>query len=105
MKWIIDNWSLIVVILATSGYFVYSGKASVKKWLLNAVIIAEKELGSQMGRVKLAQVYSDFVATYPVFSKIIPFAVFSLWVDIVLEEMRHLIETNDKIAFYIEGDK
>lgn len=104
MTWIINNWSLLVVILAISAYFILSGKASVKKWLLNAVIIAEKELGSQMGRVKLAQVYSDFVATYPIFSKIIPFAVFSLWVDIVLEEMRHLIETNNRVAEYIEGE-
>lgn len=104
MDWIMNNWSLLVIILATSVYFVLSGKSSVKKWLLNAVILAEKELGSQMGRVKLAQVYSDFVASYPIFSKIIPFAVFSLWVDIVLEEMRHLIETNDKVALYIEGE-
>ena len=103
MAWLENNWSLLVVVLATSAYFILSGKASVKKWLLNAVIIAEKELGSQMGRVKLAQVYSDFVATYPIFSKIIPFTEFSLWVDIVLEEMRHLIETNSKVADYVEG--
>lgn len=101
MEWIANNWSLLVVIAIVVGYFIVSGKQSVMKWLLYAVSMAEKELGSGTGKLKLVQVYSDFVAQYPVLSKIIPFAVFSLWVDIVLEEMKDILSNNMDIAAYI----
>ena len=74
------------------------------KWLLYAVSMAEKELGSGTGKLKLVQVYSDFVAKYPILSKIIPFAAFSLWVDIVLEEMKDILNNNMDIAAYIMLD-
>ena len=103
MEWIINNWSLIIVILAVIVYFIMSGKKSVMKWLLFAVTMAEQEMGSGTGKIKLAQVYQDFVAAYPIFSKIVPFAVFSAWVDAVLDEMRHLLETNSDIKKFVEG--
>lgn len=103
MKWLYDNYSLLIVIAIIVLYFVLSGKKSVKKWLLITVSLIEKEMGSGTGKLKLAQAYSDFVATYPIFSKVIPFAVFSLWVDSALEEMRHLLETNDFVRDFIEG--
>ena len=103
MKWLIDNWSLLVTIFAVCVYFVLSGKESVKKWLLYAVTMAETELGSGTGKLKLAQVYSEFVTQYPIFAKIIPFSVFSVWVDSVLDEMRKLINTNDNVKKIVEG--
>jgi hypothetical protein len=104
MEWIINNWSLIIVVLAVIVYFIMSGKKSVMKWLLFAVTMAEQEMGGGTGKLKLAQVYQDFVATYPLFSKIVPFAVFSAWVDAVLDEMRHLLETNSEIKKFVEGE-
>lgn len=105
MKFIIDNWSLIVTVIAVVVYFILSGKSSVKNYLLYAVTLAESELGSKTGRLKLAQVYNDFVKTYPLFSKIVPFVVFSAWVDAVLIEMRHLLETNENIKQIVEGEE
>ncbi len=104
MQFIIDNWSLIVAVLVVCLYFLLSGKQSLKNWLLMAVTLAEQELGSGTGRLKLVQVYSDFVAAYPILSKILPFAVFSAMVDATLDEMRHLLETNQNVKKFVEGE-
>lgn len=103
MQWISENWSLLVVIAVICVYFIFAGKKSVMKWLLYAVSMAEADLGGGVGKLKLVQVYNDFIARYPILSKILPFAVFSLWVDEVLVEMRKLIEDNVKFKEIIEG--
>ena len=105
MEWITQNYSLVIAIIGVAVYFFLSGKKSVSNYLLYAVSLAETELGGGTGRLKLAQVYSDFVAKYPILSKIIPFAVFSAWVDAALDEMRHLIRTNGKIKAAIVGEE
>lgn len=104
MKWIIDNWSLLVVVIIVSAYIIINGKKSVKEWLLYAVSMAEKDLGSGTGKLKLKYVYDSFVVTYPIISKLIPFNVFSLWVDEALKTMREIIETNLDIKAYVEGE-
>lgn len=104
MKFLVDNWSLIIVILVIVAYFLLSGKKSVQKWLLYAVSMAEAELGGGVGKLKLVQVYNDFISKYPIFSKIIPFALFSYWVDEVLKEMRKQLEENKKFKQLIEGE-
>lgn len=101
MKWIIDNWSLIVVVTVIVAYVIMSGKKSVKDWLLYAVFMAESEWGSGTGKLKLLTAYDMFVEKYPIISKIIPFAVFSLWVDEVLKEMRKILEDNMDIKAQI----
>lgn len=104
MAWITDNWSLLVVIAIGFIYFVLCGKKSVKEWLLFAVSMAEKELGQGTGRLKLKFCYDAFLANYPVFSKILPFVVFSRWVDDALAEMKKLIEFNLDIKAFIEDE-
>lgn len=104
MQWLQDNYSLLILIAIIATYFIISGKQSLMKWLLYAVTLAEEDLGAGTGRLKLVQVYSDFVANYPIFSKIIPFALFSYWVDIVLKEMRDMLEKNQKINAIVKGD-
>lgn len=102
MKWISDNWSLLLVLLIFAAYFILMGRKNIKEWLLYAVSIAEKELGSGTGKLKLRQVYEAFIVAYPVISKIVPFEVFSGWVDEALDEMRKIIETNFDIKAFIE---
>lgn len=118
MKWIIDNWSLLVV-LACAGVviFMYVKKfvnmptdeqiAKVKEWLLYAVLEAEAEFGGGTGQLKLRYVYDLFLSKFPDIAKIISFEMFSTLVDEVLEQMRHLLETNLDInyALGIEGEK
>lgn len=104
MQWLYENYSLLIVIAVIVTYFIIFGKQSLMKWLLYAVTLAEEDLGAGTGRLKLIQVYSSFVANYPIFSKIIPFALFSAWVDIALKEMRDMLEENKKINALVMGD-
>ena len=97
MKWITDNWSLLVVAAIIIAYMLISGKKSIQKWLLYGVFMAESEWGSGTGKLKLHTVYDMFVTKYPIISKILPFAVFSLWVDEVLKEMKKTLEENKSI--------
>lgn len=101
MEWIQNHYALIIVIAVIAIYFILNGTQSLMNWLLFIVSCAEAELGSGTGKLKLAQVYSDFVIAYPVFSKILPFCMFSWMVDQVLVKMRDMIEKNKNIAAII----
>ena len=105
MEWIINNWSLIITVLAVVVYFLLNGKRSVVEFLLQAVVMAEKDLGSGTGKIKLSVVYGNFIEKYPIFSKIIPFPVFSAWVDAVLEDMKDILSKNEKAKAYVENEK
>ena len=104
MKWLVDNWSLLVVVTAVVTCVILSGKKSIKEWLLYAVFMAESEWGSGTGKLKLRTAYDMFVSKYPIISKLIPFSVFSLWVDEALKEMRKILEENLDIKVSIEGE-
>lgn len=114
MKWLIENWSLLVVIFAAGiGLAVYIKKFSdlpseeqitkVKEWLLFAVIEAEKELGSGTGTLKLRYVYNAFLTKFPGLVNVVTFETFSKWVDEVLVQMKHLLDTNLDIAVYVKS--
>lgn len=115
MQWLIDNWTLLVVILGV--FFVvykYAKKfmglpsdeqlKKVKEWLLYAVIEAEKTYSQGTGRLKLAATYAQFIKLFPNLVPLIPFELFSKMVDEVLVEMRKLLETNKDIEAYVKGD-
>lgn len=114
MEFIVNNWYMIlaaVVLLACAIYIVVkffrqpSGEQvrKVKQWLLIAVIEAEKQFGGGTGTVKLRKVYDLFVARWPWVAKVVPFELFSTWVDEALDEMRELLEKNLEIAAYVYG--
>ena len=44
--------------------------------------------------MKLRTVYDMFISKFPVISKLLPFSVFSLWVDEALVEMKKILEEN-----------
>ena len=75
----------------------------IKEWLLFAVIQAEKELGGGTGQVKLRYVWDMFIKTFPALAPVVSFELFSKLVDEALEEMRHLLETNMDVFYYVEG--
>lgn len=105
MEWIINNWmNVVFVILAIIivVYAIMTGK--VKEWLKWAVVDAEEYLGTGTGQLKLREVYDSFISAFPVFSKIVPFFIFSKWVDMALEWMRYQLENNPKIASYVKGE-
>ena len=104
LNWLANNWYIVIVIIACLGgiYVAITDKQKVKEWLKYAVTIAESELGSGTGQLKLRQVYDMFIERFPVFSKLVPFALFSQWVDYALEFLKSQLENNDKIKEFIE---
>jgi hypothetical protein len=76
-------------------------KKKIEVWLLQAVIQAEKQLGSGTGKVKLSFVYDMFLTRFPVVSKLISFNTFSSLVDEVLVTMRELLEKNVFVNNYV----
>lgn len=112
MKWLIENWSLLVVAVAAVISVVIYVKgfatlptdeqiAKVKEWLLYAVVEAEKELGGGTGQIKLRYVYDMFITKFPALVNVISFDMFSKLVDEALENMKHLLDTNSKVADYV----
>ncbi len=92
MKFLIENWYVIVGLLAVLECVIYAGyrflklptkaqAAKVKEWLLWAVTNAEKELGGGTGKLKLRQVYDLFVQRFPAVAMAVSFDTFSQWVD------------------------
>lgn len=70
----------------------------VKDWLLYAIAMAERELGSGTGRIKLGQVYEQFLLVFPQLQRLISFDTFAKMVDDVLAEFTKLVKENVVIA-------
>lgn len=86
------------------AYMAINQRRKVLEWLKYAVTEAEKQLGEKTGQLKLRQVYDWFVAKFPVLAAVVPFRVFSAWVDTALETMRRWLEDNRNVANYVGGD-
>ena len=105
LQWVAENWFVIVIIcLFLFGIVVaIMNKQQAKEWLKWCVTKAEQELGSGTGQIKLRQVYDMFIERYPMFSKFIPFSIFSKWVDDALIFLRDQLEKNAKIKEFVEN--
>ena len=96
---------IIILLLFISGsiFLIINQRKNIKEWLLYAVVEAEKQLGSKTGKIKLRQVYNEFIKAFPVISKLIKFEYFSKLVDLALIEMKKLLNTNINCKDYVEG--
>lgn len=92
----------IGVILCFGLYIIFVGK--VEEWLKWAVTEAEKYLKSGTGQLKLRKVYDMLITQFPVFSKILPFWLFSNLVDNALKWLDEQLEKNPNIAKYVRGE-
>ena len=115
MKFIVENWFVIVAVVAAGGsigYAIYffskmpSDKQlnKVREWLLYAVTRAEKELGAGTGKLKLRYVYDMFMARFEWLAKGVTFDMFALMVDEALEKMRLMLDSNEAARKLIEND-
>lgn len=108
IDFILNYWlHILVILLFIIGvvFFIITQKNNIKEWLLYAVVEAEKQLGDKTGKIKLRQVYNDFITTFPIISKIISFNVFSALVDMALIEMKRLLNTNIQCRLYVKGEE
>ena len=90
-----------VVGVIVIAYLITNQKSKVKEWLKYAVSEAEKQLGGGTGQLKLRLVYDWFVEKFPAIAAVVPFKVFSAWVDEALETMKKWLEAGNKIGDYI----
>lgn len=77
----------------------------IREWLLYAVTIAEKEYGSGTGKLKLRYVYDLFITKFGWMASLITFDMFSEMVDKSLEEMRTMLEQNERFAAIVNGEE
>lgn len=102
--WILGALLLALIIVVAIVAVKVFGEQKVKNWLVYAVSIAESELGSGTGQLKLRSVYNMFILRFPKLSMIITFSRFSALVDDALDIMREMLK-NDKIANIISKTK
>lgn len=76
-------------------------KGKIIEWLKYATAMAEKELGSKTGQLKLMTVYNWWIKQFPVISIFVSFETFSKWVDIALKTVNEWIYSTSAIANYI----
>lgn len=116
VNWIIENWyfiltALVMVGMAGAVVFNFFSRPSkeqvnaIKKWLLFAVMEAERQMGGGTGQLKLRNVYDMFVGKFPAAAMFISFDTFSSWVDAALDEMKEMLKENDKVTAYVEGSE
>lgn len=114
MEFIANYWALIctgaiflTVIVASTVEFTKEPTekqlVKVKEWLLYAVTMAEKELGSGTGKLKLRYVYDLFLTKFSWLAKVITFEQFSALVDEALEQMQKLLESNNNVKEIVEN--
>lgn len=114
-NFITENWYVIlfaIIACVAGGILIYKfAKAPketqikiLKEWLRYAVSIAESELGSGTGQLKLRFVYDMFISKFPNMAKVISFEVFGGYVDEALEWMNSQIDTNKSIKVLITGE-
>lgn len=90
-----------VIVIA---YLAVNQRNKVIEWLKYAVTEAEKMLGGGTGQLKLRLVYDWFVKQFPAVAAVVPFRVFSAWVDVALDTMKKWLDDNKNFANYIGGD-
>lgn len=83
-----------VILIGIIIYMVINQKSKIMEWLKWAVAEAEKALGSGTGQLKLHQVWAWFCEQFPFIAAILPFPVFSAWVDVALETLDEWLNKN-----------
>ena len=112
MEYLIDNWYVLVALVAVVFALVYvcvkffkkpteEQIKALKEWLLYAVTLAEKDLGSGTGKLKLRQVYDMFLIRFPWLAKVIPFEQFSTYVDEALGQMKTMLASNTSVQTFV----
>lgn len=104
-KNIISIVILAIMGIAMAAYLIKNRRATVIEWLKYMVVEAEKYLGGGTGQAKLRLVYSWFTDNFPFLAAVLPFGVFSAWVDEALVTMEEWLTNNKNIKEYIEEGK
>lgn len=113
VQFVIDYWVIIVSLISVIFLFSFTAFKflknpsnvqinKVREWLIYACILAEKEIGSGTGQIKLRYVYDLFNQRFKWISRVISFEMFSVLVDEALIVVRQELESNIKVKEYIK---
>lgn len=109
LQLISDYWVIIILLVGSIivGYkFIKNPNNEqmnkAREWLIYACMLAEKEIGSGTGQLKLRYVYDLFTQRFKWVSMVISFEAFSKLVDEALIVIKHELETNININHYIK---
>lgn len=116
MDFLINYWAVLVACVAVVTALTYicvtffkkptqEQIKALKEWLLYAVTLAEKDLGSGTGKLKLRHVYDMFLIRFSWLAKVITFEQFSLYVDEALEQMKSMLASNTSVQTFVEGSE
>ena len=86
------------------AYIFTQQKSKVIKWLVWAASEAQKELGEHTGQLKLHTVYAWFCKQFPIVAAVLPFSVFSSWVDVALSTVKDWLNSGSPIGNYIRNE-
>ena len=98
---------IIVAFILIAGVIVtFKGeKKSLKDVLLYLCTEAEKIYGNKTGQLKLQYVWSQACKQFKFLTTFLTFEIFSNMVDECLVNLRHLLQTNKKMAEYVGVEK
>jgi hypothetical protein len=106
MKFIIENWALIITAVAAIFALLFvafrGNKSIVMEMLVAMVTVAEKEYGSGTGALKLASVMEQIYPKLPAIIKtFISSKTLISWIESALKKAKEKWESNPSIAEYI----
>ena len=80
-----------VIIISLMVYIYKNKKGLLYKTALYAVSVAEKEWGSNTGKIKFAEVYTYIKKTYPLFTLLFTEKVLTTIIEEALLEMKNIL--------------
>lgn len=128
MKWMADNWSMIVAAVAaiaitTMRILRYMRMTkeeqeetirkhkealtrAVTEWALKGITEAEKDFGAGTGKLKIRAVYEKAIELFGAeIAEIMTIDQFNVIIQKPLAEMRKMLEDNTSAREYVEGGK
>lgn len=118
INFIMEYWPIIIVaiaiiccaICAITNIFRTPSSAlieNIRQWAIYACALAEKELGSGTGQLKLRATYDMFLKRFPNLFNIISFQMYQNIAESALAEFKKMLETNPSVKDIIiqEGEK
>lgn len=89
----IAMYIIAAIVLVAFLVFMFIYRRNVlKEWIYQAVVLAEKEIGSGRGQEKLNLVYTWLWERFPIMGPMLPRPIFLAMVDAALELMRKNLE-------------
>lgn len=95
LNWIVTNpimtFVIAIIVIALVVYIYLNKKDLLYKAALYAVSVAEDEWGSDMGRIKFAEVYTYIKKEFPLFTLFFPEAKLKKIIEDALVELKKIL--------------